>query len=134
ADMNARKWLLSRFKKMGLDSTMDGAANVSGVLNPQKNKARVIAGSHLDTVPAGGMYDGALGVAAAMECVRVIQESQITLKYPLEIIATSEEEGRFGGMLGSQAIAGQLTQEWLENAYDPADGSLKDALELQGLS
>ncbi|MDD3799976.1 MAG: Zn-dependent hydrolase, partial [Novosphingobium sp.] len=89
--------------------------------------------SHLDSVPAGGIFDGVLGVAAGLEVVRTMQESGIVPDYPVEVIATSEEEGRFGGMLGAQAMTGHLTLEWLESAADENGYRLKDAMAAAGL-
>lgn len=111
---------------------MDGAGNVCARLG-DADKPAVVIGSHLDSVPAGGMFDGTLGVIAGLECVRVIKEQNITLKHPIEIIATSEEEGRFGGMLGAQALSGALTLDWLEQAADPSGQTLKAAMAHYGL-
>ena len=66
--------------------------------------------------------------------MRVIQENSIDIQFPVEIIATSEEEGRFGGMLGSQALTGQLNLEWMQTASDLNGYSLEDALKSCGLS
>lgn len=132
ADMAARRWLLDELRSLGLEAQMDGAGNVSGRLGSAKTPA-VLIGSHIDSVPCGGMLDGALGVIVGLECLRTIQENQRELSHPIELIATSEEEGRFGGMFGAQALTGQLTPDWLEQARD-ADGIyLKDAMVGQGL-
>jgi N-carbamoyl-L-amino-acid hydrolase len=118
---------MAYFKEHGLKTHMDGAGNVCGQLG-DSDKPAVIIGSHLDSVPAGGMFDGTLGVMAGLECIRVIQEQRIPIQHPIEIIATSEEEGRFGGMLGAQALTGALTLDWLERAADPNGQLLKDAM------
>lgn len=120
------------FRSYDLHTHMDGAGNVCARYGDE-HKPAIIIGSHLDSVPAGGMFDGTLGVVAGLECLRIIQERNITLKHPVEIIATSEEEGRFGGMLGAQALTGSLTLDWLENARDPEGESLKDAMAKYGL-
>mgnify|MGYP003642562608 CR=1 FL=1 len=93
----------------------------------------VIIGSHIDSVPAGGIFDGTLGVIAGLECIRVIKEQNIQVKHPIEIIATSEEEGRFGGMLGAQALTGTLTLDWIEKAKDASGETLIDAMQSCGL-
>ena len=73
----------------------------------------VVTGSHHDTVLGGGRLDGALGVLAGVECIarikELVDEGQVILKYPLEVISFTDEEGRFGGMLGSMCIAGRIT-------------------------
>ena len=131
-DMKARRWLMEKFKKEGLATYMDGVGNVFGRLGNTEAPS-IALGSHLDTVPCGGMFDGSLGVLAGLECLRIIQEEKIPLTHPVEIIATSEEEGRFGGMLGAQAIAGDLTLAWLQEAHSVEGESLKDTLEKYGM-
>ncbi|TVZ40431.1 N-carbamoyl-L-amino-acid hydrolase [Alteromonadaceae bacterium 2753L.S.0a.02] len=126
-DIKARAWLQQQFDAEGLVSDMDGAGNVIGRWGSSDNKALII-GSHLDSVPAGGMFDGVLGVVAGFECIRVIKENNIPLKHAVEVIATSEEEGRFGGMLGAQALSGDLKLDWLERAKDAGGEMLRDAM------
>lgn len=127
ADMKARHWFSDRLDELGLQHHMDGAGNVIGRLGPQDAKS-LLVGSHLDSVPAGGMFDGVLGVVAGLECIRVLQENRTQLKHALDVVATSEEEGRFGGMLGAQALSGNLTLDWLERAADPKGELLRDAM------
>jgi N-carbamoyl-L-amino-acid hydrolase len=135
--MEARHWVKQQFEQAGMTVHMDGVGNVCGryvpAENPEANeRPAVLIGSHLDSVPAGGMFDGTLGVIAGLECVRVIKENNITINRPIEVIGTSEEEGRFGGMLGAQALTGNLTFDWLESAQDPTGEYLKEALEKCG--
>lgn len=132
ADMAARKWLSDRFEELGMAHHMDGAGNVIGRFGAS-GKPAVIMGSHLDSVPAGGIFDGVLGVAAGLEVVRTLKDSGIEPDYPIEVIGTSEEEGRFGGMLGSQAMTGHLTREWIDTAADEHGYALKDAMAEAGL-
>ena len=127
ADMEGRRWLMKKFRENGMTARMDGAGNVIGRLG-DPDKPAVVIGSHTDSVPSGGMFDGTLGVIGGLECVRIINEQNIALNHPIEVIATSEEEGRFGGMFGAQAIVGDLTPSWIETARS-ADGEyLIDAL------
>lgn len=131
SDMAVRAWFAEQMRNDGLDVTMDPVGNLFGRLGPADAPC-IMAGSHLDTVPEGGAFDGALGAVVALECARAIQDASLTLPTPLVVAATSEEEGRFGGMLGSQAISGQLGDGWLESAAD-ADGILlPDAMRAQG--
>jgi N-carbamoyl-L-amino-acid hydrolase len=125
ADMTARRWLMEVLRRENFAPRMDGAGNVYGRLGGGPLPT-VTLGSHLDTVPAGGMFDGALGVVAALEVLRTCSELAIPLDRPLELLATSEEEGRYGGMLGAQAIAGGLSPAALLNMHD-ADGNLLSA-------
>ena len=128
---------MGHFKKKteesGLEFYQDGAANLHARYQWDASTPSVMMGSHLDTVPAAGHLDGALGVVVALECLRCIKEQQLELKYPLEAIAFSDEEGRFGGMLGSQAIAGMLTPEKIINATDLEGIKLIDAMMETGL-
>lgn len=132
ADMEARKWLGREFEKMGMAHHMDGAGNVIGRFGPA-DKPAIAIGSHLDSVPAAGMFDGVLGVVAGLEVVRTFKDAGIEPEFPIEIIGTSEEEGRFGGMLGAQAMTGHVTREWLETAADENGYALKDAMAEVGL-
>jgi N-carbamoyl-L-amino-acid hydrolase len=132
ADMASRRWLMQTLESEGFETEMDGAANVYGRLGPG-GKPTVTVGSHLDTVPAGGMFDGALGVVAGLEVLRRCKEMNLEPKWPLELLATSEEEGRFGGMLGAQAIAGDLTPDVILNAHDADGNRLVDAMTAAGL-
>ena len=132
ADMAAREWLAAQMQDDGLSVWTDGAANVFGRFGPAAGPC-VMVGSHLDTVPEGGAFDGALGVCAALECARTMRDAGLRPKIAVEVVATSEEEGRFGGMLGSQAMAGLVGREWLESAADADGVRLADAMRARGL-
>ncbi|MGD8842049.1 MAG: Zn-dependent hydrolase [Gammaproteobacteria bacterium] len=132
-DMAGRAWLRQRIADGRLDFHQDGAANLFARLNWDADTPTVIAGSHMDTVPGAGHLDGALGVVCALEALRVLSESDIELKRPLEAVSFSDEEGRFGGLLGSQAVAGLITPEYLHNACDLDGVTLIDAMAAQGL-
>lgn len=132
ADMAARNWLIDILEGEGFAPHIDGAGNVYGRYGP-KTGPTVTIGSHLDSVPAGGIFDGSLGVIAGLETLRVCKSEGIALKYPVELVATSEEEGRFGGMLGAQAIAGLLTPEIILSAHDADGNRLADAMQSVGI-
>ncbi len=129
ADMAGRQWLREQLESLSIESRLDGAANVIAVL-PGRDRAlaRVVTGSHLDTVPGAGQLDGALGVVAGLEVLRTLAIHQIELSRDVELVAFSDEEGRFGGMLGSAAMSGQLTPEFLEQAEDLDGIRLRDAM------
>jgi hydantoinase/carbamoylase family amidase len=105
----ANAWLVGRLESLGLKTRIDPAGNVFGCWNEGEGKA-VLVGSHLDTVPQGGRYDGALGVLAAVEVVRALKNTGTTLRRPLWVVSFNDEEGcRFQtGMLGSRAFVGDL--------------------------
>jgi hydantoinase/carbamoylase family amidase len=113
AERMARDFFAARAEESGLVVTVDGAANISARLECGSANARTImAGSHLDTVPHGGRYDGALGVLAALEALRAVQEAGLHLPVHLEAIAFTDEEGCLNGMTtGSRALVGNLRAE-----------------------
>ncbi len=132
-DMAARAWLLGRIEAAGLEVHQDGAANIHARLGWREDVAGVMAGSHIDTVPGAGHLDGALGVLCALEALRALKDAGTPLKRPLEATAFSDEEGRFGGLFGSQALAGQVTPEYLHNARDLDGVTLAEAMAARGL-
>lgn len=133
ADMQARQWLLDRLEVAGIPGRMDEAGNVIGRLG-EPGRPCVMIGSHLDSVPGGGHLDGALGVCVGLECLRALQEQgDLPADVAFECIGFSDEEGRFGGMVGSPAIAGQLTPEILLNACDPSGRGLVECMREAGL-
>ena len=134
ANMEARSWLLDRIQSAGLESHQDGAGNIFGRLNWHTDQPCVMAGSHIDTVPAAGHLDGSLGVLVALECFRCIRENSIKTKHPLEMAAFSDEEGRFGGLLGSEAIVGNINPARLHNAVDLNGLRLIEAMASVGLN
>lgn len=132
ADMQGRHWLMERARSLDLDTYMDGAGNVFFGIGA-RDKPMILMGSHIDTVPAGGYFDGSLGAMAALEVIETMREHQPELDTPIWGVATAEEEGRFGGMLGAQAMSGKLTPDWLQEAHDADGVYLKDAMAAQGL-
>ena len=107
----ARTWLLSELKTAGLATWVDPAGNVFGALGAEDLRPGtpvVLTGSHIDTVPEGGILDGALGVLAGLECLHVIRESGTRTARPLAVAAWSDEEGRYGSLFGSRAFCGRL--------------------------
>ena len=108
----ANEWLVGRLRELGLETQIDAAGNVLGRWEEGEGTA-VLLGSHLDTVPRGGRYDGALGVLAALEVVRTLKREGVSLRRPLWIVSFNDEEGsRFQtGMLGSRAFIGDLDSE-----------------------
>jgi N-carbamoyl-L-amino-acid hydrolase len=132
ADMDGRHWLMERLEDAGLDARMDAVGNVFGRWEAGSGPV-VMAGSHLDTVPQGGPFDGTLGVCAALEAVRAMKDAGVAPARPIEIVCTADEEGRFGGMLGSQAICGEVGPDWIAQAVDDTGLPLADAMRAQGL-
>ncbi|HLO31902.1 MAG TPA: Zn-dependent hydrolase [Anaerolineales bacterium] len=163
AHLAARRWFREQIEKAGLEFRTDGAGNHSAILPviarseatkqssaqyeiaslqdaSQSGQRTLLAmthtlllGSHLDSVPNGGRFDGALGVMAAFEVLRTIKEAGIGLRVNLEAIDFTDEEGTLVGLLGSAALAGRLKPEILQN---PRGGraALLEGMERAGLS
>ncbi len=116
AHLAARAWFKNRVLDAGLEFQMDAAGNVSGRLPaPDPAAKTLLIGSHLDSVPNGGRFDGAVGVLTALEVLRTFRETGITFRYHLEAIDFTDEEGTLVGLLGSRALAGILSPDELEN-------------------
>jgi N-carbamoyl-L-amino-acid hydrolase len=131
--MDGKRWLLHRIEENDLESGSDGAANISGILRGKSDHPRIFVGSHIDTVPCAGMLDGTLGIVVGLECLRTLRAANVELDRTLELIAFSDEEGRFGGMFGSEAFTGALTPEKLQSAVDLGGVRLCDAMLSHGL-
>jgi allantoate deiminase len=108
----ANAWLAERLAELGLEVELDPAGNVIGRWEAGEGKA-VLLGSHLDTVPCGGRYDGALGVLAALDVVRRLKAEGVEPARPIWVVSFNDEEGaRFQtGMLGSRAFCGDCELE-----------------------
>ncbi len=108
-DIEARNLVQQWMKKLEMQVSIDAAGNIIGrYLGKNINAPALATGSHIDTVPCGGHYDGAYGVLAGLEVVRVLQENQIKLDRSIEVIVFTDEEG---SMIGSKAISGRVVQD-----------------------
>lgn len=132
-DLEARAWFVERAEALGLLIRDDEAGNLSGVLRSGDRGAKtLLIGSHLDSVPNGGQYDGTIGVIAGLECIRVIQEAGIALPVHLEVIDFTDEEGAWKGLFGSSALAGQLSPAYLAEMREDS-GAFRAALYRAGI-
>lgn len=134
ADMEAREWLKDKINDAGLEVSQDGAANIYGHLNMDDSKPLVMMGSHIDTVPGAGHLDGSLGVLVALESLRRMKEEGIKTNYPLEMVSFTDEEGRFGGLFGSQSVVGDVNPDTIHSATDLQGIKLTDAMAQHGLN
>jgi N-carbamoyl-L-amino-acid hydrolase len=134
ADLAGKAWLVRKFEEAGLTVTTDAAYNVIGRLPCGKPGAGLVAiGSHLDTVPQGGKFDGMLGVLAGLECVRTIREHGITLPWNLEVINfTDEEAAHHAGTVGSRAMMGLLADGELDKSVGQGRRSFAEDLRAAG--
>ena len=121
-DIAARAWYRRKIAEAGLDYAMDGAGNQSAILlSEPSSEQRVLAGSHLDSVPNGGRYDGSLGVLVAFEALRTLKDSGITPAVSLEAVNFTDEESAIMGLMGSKALVGQLTAADFERSRVAGD-------------
>src|SRR5436309_13353106 len=109
ADVEGRKYIRSLMEKAGLKVRVDAAGNIIGHREGRNTNFTVILfGSHIDSVPRGGNYDGAVGVLGALECIEILNQQNFLTAHPLGAIVFSDEEG---GLTGSHAVVGELSQE-----------------------
>jgi N-carbamoyl-L-amino-acid hydrolase len=120
ADIAGRAWFQGKIEKAGLAYKIDGAANQYAVLDMGAEES-ILIGSHLDTVPNGGRYDGALGVLAAFEVVQTLKESGEKRPVNVEVVNFTDEEGSVYGMIGSRAVTGTLRGENLTGLANQPD-------------
>ncbi|WPK13289.1 Zn-dependent hydrolase [Lysinibacillus louembei] len=135
-DLQARNYIKERMQEYGLQVREDGLGNIFGKLEGTLQDApSVLIGSHFDSVPNGGSYDGPAGVVVALEVARLFSENKLTPHYPLEVIALVEEEGaRFaGGLMGSRGMMGLLSAEDFKSLKDRDGISTVEAMEKIGL-
>ncbi|MEL6525817.1 MAG: Zn-dependent hydrolase [Chloroflexota bacterium] len=116
-DLEARAWFANRIEECGLLFRDDEVGNLSGVYPCKNPSAKTfLVGSHLDTVPNGGRFDGALGVLVGLECLRTIKEANIDLPVHLEVIDFTDEEGTWLSFLGSSGLTGRLDDSYWNGA------------------
>ena len=112
ADIDGRKYVMQLMKSAGMDVYIDEGGNIIGRLKGKDNALPPIAiGSHIDSVPEGGSYDGNVGSLSAIEVAHTIQENNYTLNHPLIVVIFQNEEG---GLFGSKVMTTGLTNEELE--------------------
>lgn len=123
SEWEAKEWLKHYLQQSGFNAYIDGAGNVLGVWEPHPGRPFVMLGSHVDTVPEGGAYDGALGVVGAIEALTVIREHPEKSRYNVAVALFTDEEGvKLGdGLFGSQALIGQWSVKALER-LETSDG------------
>lgn len=129
-DLQARYLVQQWMAEAGMTVRSDAGGNLIGRYAGTVEQAPTLAtGSHIDTVPSGGCYDGVLGVLAGIEVVRTLRDNNMRLKHPLEVIVFTDEES---SMIGSQAIAGTVLMNAPER-YQPKVGQpIESCLEAIG--
>ena len=132
----ALSYVIEEFLRIGVDYSFRPGGNLLGRMPGSEPRGpSVMMGSHLDTVAEGGCFDGAAGVAAALEAARVIREEDRSHRLPIDLVVFAEEEGgRFGwGLLGSSTWSGRITADKLAQTKDREGVSYLEAMERAGI-
>lgn len=134
ADAECRAWFRAQAETRGLDYEVDRNGNQWAWLGDRHADGAVVTGSHLDSVPDGGAFDGPLGVVSAFAAVDALRASGARLKRPLAVVNFGDEEGaRYGlACVGSRLTAGQLTVDQAHALRDADGRTLPQAMERAG--
>lgn len=127
----AQAWLAGRMAEAGLAVRIDTAGNLIGRFGPPG--PAVVCASHIDSVPNGGRFDGALGVLAGLAAFRALKAEDHVFGRALEVIAFADEEGEYFSLFGSRAMLGLVTAPEIEAARGTRGKLLVDALFEAGL-
>src|SRR5262244_2760392 len=112
ADKQGREYVLGLMRAARLDVSIDAAGNLIGRrAGSASGLLPLLIGSHVDSVPEGGNYDGVVGSIGAIEVAQTLAENNFTLRHPLEVVIFQNEEG---GLIGSRAMDGELTEKELD--------------------
>jgi N-carbamoyl-L-amino-acid hydrolase len=123
-DMESRRWLMAKMEECGLAATMDGIGNVLG--RHKGPGPHLLVGSHLETQNEAGWLDGALGVVAGLALARA--------GLAVDVVAWADEEGHYGGFIGSRSWIGALEEEEIDRLANRYHGKpLRQALREAGL-
>jgi N-carbamoyl-L-amino-acid hydrolase len=133
-DRRGRDLVVGWMRQAGLRVTVDQMGNIFGERPGQPGQPPVMMGSHLDSVPTGGKYDGQLGVLCALETIRTLNDHRVHTRHPVTLVIFTNEEGaRFQpAMLASGVMAGKIALEDAYNARDQDGLRLVDELERIG--
>ena len=133
-EIRAKETLVQLMKRAGLSISIDGVGNIFG--KTQGTGPALMMGSHIDSVPGGGRFDGVAGVASALEVAQSVLEQAIPIAHPLEVCGFSaEESSRFGlGTMGSAIMTGELNAGHIMGLKDRHGTSLEQALARLGLT
>jgi len=123
-DMESRRWLMARMAECGLEPSMDGIGNVYG--RHKGAGPHLLVGSHIETQNEAGWLDGALGVVGGLALARA--------GLPVDVVAWADEEGHYGGFIGSRSWIGALEEAEIDRLANRYNGKpLRQALKEAGL-
>ncbi len=111
ADIAGREWAMGLMREAGLEVRVDAAGNILGRrAGSDPRRPPILYGSHIDSVPDGGNYDGDVGSMGAIEVAQTLADRRVTTTHPLELVIFQNEEG---GLIGSRGMIGELTESEL---------------------
>ena len=118
--LRGREWLVRRFVAAGLETRIDASGNLIGRRRGRAGGKTIMLGSHSDTVPDGGRFDGIAGVSAALEVARALHDQGVQLQHYLEVVDFLAEEVSIFGVscVGSRGMAGVRPDNWLDREVD----------------
>jgi len=128
--------LMGWMEEIGLEVRMDTAGNIFGRYEGSEDLPAILCGSHFDTVPRGGYFDGLTGIMTALEAVTMMKEEGFRPRRPIEIVAfVNEEASQFlGGTFGSKAMCGVLPEDYVDTCCHRVTGqTLRSAMEEFGM-
>jgi beta-ureidopropionase / N-carbamoyl-L-amino-acid hydrolase len=130
ADAKVRDWFRARAEALGCVVTVDSMGAMFARRRGQRDVPPIAMGSHLDTQPTGGKFDGVLGVLGALEALRTLIEAGYETFAPIEVVNWTNEEGaRFApAMVSSGVFAGAFEEEWASSRRDRSGTSFGEAL------
>lgn len=134
-DRVARDQMVAWMREAGCRVTVDQMGNIFGERPGAPGEARaVMVGSHIDSVPTGGKYDGQLGVLCGLEVIRSLNDHKVATRHPVTLVVFTNEEGaRFQpAMIASGVMAGKISLEYAYNVRDKQGVRFLDALEKIG--
>ena len=124
-DRQGRERLSEWMIDAGLSLRIDAAGNLIGRLEgSDPSLPALVTGSHLDTVPTGGRYDGTLGVLAGLEVVRALQDAALQLRHPFELIVFADEESTMVGCKGMAGTASADPSDYTTSNGEPIERNL----------
>jgi N-carbamoyl-L-amino-acid hydrolase len=129
ADRQGREYAMQLMRAAGLEVSTDAAANIVGFRQGSDPSLKpLVIGSHIDSVPHGGNYDGDVGSLSAIEVAQTLAEQHITLRHPLQVVIFENEEG---GTIGSHAMSAGLDDKLL-NSVSASGKTVRDGIRFLG--
>lgn len=128
-DLEGRKYVIDLMHEAELETSIDAAGNIVGKrAGAEPGLPTILAGSHVDSVPEGGIYDGTVGVISTIEVAQVLAKRKLSMRHPLEVIVFQNEEE---GLFGSRAVSGDLSPNDL-NLPSQSGKTIREGIEYIG--